>query len=241
MAKNDKTRRALVTGANRGIGLEIAKQLAAAGVEVLLGARSAEKAQSAARALNTGGLAISPVVLDVADTETIASGLAQIELQHGPIDILINNAAILIDQPGGFNARLVEMTDEALLRTFRTNVMGPAATIRALLPGMLQRRFGRIVNVSSLAGQLADMRAGFPAYRISKTALNALTRVAAAEAGTGNVKINACSPGWVRTDMGGASATRTVEKGAETPVWLALLPADGPTGGFFQDKAPVTW
>jgi NAD(P)-dependent dehydrogenase (short-subunit alcohol dehydrogenase family) len=106
---------------------------------------------------------------------------------------------------------------------------------------MIAREYGRVVNVSSLAGQLAGMGSGFPAYRISKTALNALTRIAAAEAGRGDVKVNACSPGWVRTGMGGPEASRLPDKGAETPVWLATLPSDGPTGGFFEDKKAVPW
>lgn len=241
MADEPIKRRALVTGANRGIGLEIARLLAKAGLDVLLGARTADKACDAAAALERAGLHVTPVALDVADTASIPAVLDDVVQRHGQIDVLVNNAGILIDGPGGFNARLVDMTDETMLRTWRTNVMGPAAIIRALLPGMLERGYGRIVNVSSLAGQLADMGSGFPAYRISKTALNALTRVAAAEAGEGDVKINACSPGWVRTEMGGAGATRSVEQGAETPVWLALLPGNGPTGGFFHDKAPVTW
>jgi NAD(P)-dependent dehydrogenase (short-subunit alcohol dehydrogenase family) len=152
-------------------------------------------------------------------------------------------AAILIDGPGGFDASLFEMADETFLRTWETNVLGPAVVVRALLPGMIARGFGRVVNMSSLAGQLSDMRSGFPAYRVSKAALNALTRIAAAEAASGgnDIKINACSPGWVRTDMGGLQAPRTPEKGAETAVWLATLPADGPTSGFFQDKTPVPW
>jgi NAD(P)-dependent dehydrogenase (short-subunit alcohol dehydrogenase family) len=106
---------------------------------------------------------------------------------------------------------------------------------------MIARGYGRVVNMSSLAGQLSGMSSGFPAYRISKAALSAVTRIAAAEAGKGDVKVNACSPGWVRTEMGGPNATRSPEKGAETAVWLATLPADGPTGGFFQDKASVPW
>jgi NAD(P)-dependent dehydrogenase (short-subunit alcohol dehydrogenase family) len=106
---------------------------------------------------------------------------------------------------------------------------------------MIARGYGRVVNMSSLAGQLTGMSSGFPAYRMSKAALNALTRIAAAEADKGDVKVNACSPGWVKTDMGGPEAPRSPEKGAETAVWLATLPSDGPTGGFFQDKAPIPW
>ncbi len=235
-------RLALVTGANRGIGFEIAKQLARSGLAVLVAARTLEKAEEAVANLSASGGTVSPARLDVADSAAIPAALTAIEAQHGPIDVVVNNAAILIDGPGGFNASLFEMTDETLLRTFETNVLGPAAIIRALLPGMIDRGYGRVVNVSSLAGQLAEMSSGFPAYRISKTALNALTRIAAAEARAArDVKVNACSPGWVRTDMGGPQASRSIEKGAETPVWLALLPESGPTGGFFEDKARVPW
>ena len=237
-----KKKTALVTGANRGIGFEIARQLADRGMTVLAGVRSEEKAGAARAAFEKAGAVVTPVVLDVADHQRLPQQLAEIERQHGPIDVLVNNAAILIDGPGGFDSSLFEMADETFLRTWETNVLGPAAVMRALLPGMIARGFGRVVNMSSLAGQLSDMRSGFPAYRVSKAALNALTRIAAAEAGDSNdIKINACSPGWVRTDMGGPQAPRTPEEGAETAVWLATLPADGPTSGFFQDKKPVPW
>ena len=115
--------------------------------------------------------------------------------------------------------------------------------MRARMPGMLARGFGRVVNMSSLAGQLSNMGKGYPAYRVSKTALNALTRIAAGEAAASgvDVKVNACSPGWVRTAMGGKDAPRRPEKGAETAVWLAMIDSDGPNGGFFQDKELQPW
>ncbi|MGQ0456923.1 MAG: SDR family NAD(P)-dependent oxidoreductase [Hyphomicrobium sp.] len=229
---------ALVTGANRGIGLEISRQLAAAGLRVLLAARDDDKARAAAAGLEG---AVTPVALDVDQTERIPDIVTDIQRAHGAIGVLVNNAAILIDGPGGFSSSLFDMTDDAMLRTWRTNVLGPAALIRAILPGMIARGYGRVVNMSSTAGQLDGMGSGYPAYRMSKTALNALTRIAAAEAKRGDVKVNAACPGWVRTDMGGPQASRSVEQGAETPVWLALLGSDGPTGGFFHDKAPTPW
>jgi NAD(P)-dependent dehydrogenase (short-subunit alcohol dehydrogenase family) len=235
------TRTALVTGANRGIGFEIVRQLAGQDITVLAGVRSEARVQETDAAFEALGISVDPVVVDVADAARLPAALAEIERRHGPIDILVNNAAIMIDGPGGFSASLLDMTDDTFRRTWETNVLGPAATMRALLPGMIARGFGRIVNVSSLAGQLSGMTSGFPAYRVSKAALNALTRIAAAEASHGDIKVNACSPGWVRTDMGGADATRSPEKGAETIVWLATLPSNGPTGGFFQDKKPVAW
>lgn len=236
---------ALVTGANRGIGKEIARQLSALGYTIVIGARDAAKGEAAAAELSSGGRAVSSVALDVTDAQSIASAIAHIEKHHGPIAVLVNNAGILLDGPGGFDSSLFDMTGDTMRRTWETNVLGPARLIQGIVPGMLARGFGRVVNISSLAGQLADMGSGFPAYRMSKSALNALTRIAAAEAshksGGGNVKINACSPGWVRTGMGGPAAPRDVAKGAETPVWLATLGDDGPTGGFFQDKAAIAW
>lgn len=232
---------ALVTGANRGIGFAIARQLAELGITVLAGVRNGASAASATAGFGKIGVDVQPVILDVANVAALPSALKDIEQRHAPIDILVNNAAILIDGPGGFDASLFDMTDETFRLTWETNVLAPAAIIRTLLPGMIAREYGRVVNVSSLAGQLAGMGSGFPAYRISKTALNALTRIAAAEAGRGDVKINACSPGWVRTGMGGPEASRLPDKGAETPVWLATLPSDGPTGGFFEDKKAVPW
>lgn len=232
---------ALVTGANRGIGFAIARQLAELGITVLAGVRNGASAASATAGFGKIGVDVQPVILDVANVAALPSALKDIEQRHAPIDILVNNAAILIDGPGGFDASLFDMTDETFRLTWETNVLAPAAIIRTLLPGMIAREYGRVVNVSSLAGQLAGMGSGFPAYRISKTALNALTRIAAAEAGRGDVKVNACSPGWVRTGMGGPEASRLPDKGAETPVWLATLPSDGPTGGFFEDKKAVPW
>lgn len=234
---------ALVTGANRGIGLEIVRQLAARGVRAVLAARDIDKGLAAAGQLKAQGLDVSVVTLDVSRAESIARAVAQVERDFGPIDILVNNAAILIDGPGGFDASLFDLTPETMRATFETNLIGPLELIRAVGPGMRQRRYGRVVNVSSAAGQLAHMGMGFPGYRMSKTALNALTCIAAAEAARDGVdiKINAVDPGWVRTDMGGADAARSVEQGAETAVWLAMLAADGPTGGFFRDKKSIAW
>lgn len=235
------TRTALVSGANRGIGFEIVRQLARLGVMAAIGARDQEDGARAAEKLQSEGLDVPVVVLDVDREESAAEAVAEVKRLFGRLDVLVNNAAILIDEPGGFNASLFDLKADTVRRTMETNLLGPVRLIQAAVPLMREQEYGRIVNVSSGAGQLAEMGSGYPAYRMSKTALNALTRIAAAEIGAGDIKVNAMCPGWVRTDMGGPNAERTVEEGADTAVWLATLPADGPTGGFFRDRKPIAW
>jgi NAD(P)-dependent dehydrogenase (short-subunit alcohol dehydrogenase family) len=232
---------ALISGANRGIGLEAGRQLARKGVLVVLGARDPEKGKDAARSITGEGLEAETVRLDVADGLSVAAAVEEIARRHGRIDILVNNAAILIDGPGGFRSSLFELKADTARQTFETNVLGPLRLTQAVVPIMQRNGYGRIVNLSSGAGQLSDMRSGFPAYRMSKAALNALTRITAAELASTNIKVNAVCPGWVRTDMGGAEAERPGEVGAETPVWLATLPENGPTGGFFRDMRAIPW
>ena len=235
------TRVALVSGGNRGIGLEIARQLARRGMLVVISSRDLEKGQAAAKTIIDEGYPTEVVRLDITDEASVAAAVEEIVLRHGRIDILVNNAAILIDGPGGFKSSLFELKADTARQTFETNVLGPLRLTQAVVPIMERNGYGRIVNLSSGAGQLSDMRSGFPAYRMSKTALNALTRITASELASTNIKVNAVCPGWVRTDMGGAEAERPVEVGAETPVWLATLPENGPTGGFFRDKRPIPW
>ena len=227
-------RTALVTGANRGIGLAVARQLARAGLRVVVSARDGAKAADAAR--QVGGKTHA-VQLDVVDPASIERARAEIERTPGGVDVLVNNAAILI----GEGDSLFDVSIDDLRRTFDTNVFGAAAVAQAFVPGMIERGYGRVVNVSSRAGQLATMNDYAPAYAMSKAALNALTRqLAAATNGTG-VLVNSACPGWVRTDMGGRRAPRSVEEGADTIVWLATLPDDGPTGEFFADRTRIAW
>lgn len=235
------TRTALVSGANRGIGFEIVRQLARLGVLAVIGARDPKDGVAAAEKLQSEGLDVPVVAIDVDREGSAAEAVAEVKRLYGRLDILVNNAAILIDEPGGFKASLFDLKAETVRRTMETNLIGPIRLIQAAAPLMREQEYGRIVNLSSGAGQLAEMGSGYPAYRMSKTALNALTRIAAAELGGGNIKVNAMCPGWVRTEMGGANAERSPEEGADTAVWLATLPDDGPTGGFFRDRKPIAW
>jgi NAD(P)-dependent dehydrogenase (short-subunit alcohol dehydrogenase family) len=229
---------AVVTGANRGIGLEIVRQLARKGLRVVLTARNAAKGEAARAELAAEGLEVSFHALDVRDASQAQAAAVWVDREFGRLDILVNNAGVLIDPRGARPATL----DPAVLRdALETNLLGALVVTQACLPLMRARGYGRIVNVSSDLAQLGSMGPGTPAYRISKVALNALTRALAGELAGTRIKANAMSPGWVRTDMGGPSAPRNLEQGADTAVWLALLPDDGPSGGFFKDRAPIAW
>jgi NAD(P)-dependent dehydrogenase (short-subunit alcohol dehydrogenase family) len=223
---------AVVTGANRGIGFEIARQLRAAGMDVVLTARDEEKGERAARELG-----VKFHVLDVTNQVSVDALALWLALEFGHLDVLVNNAGILPD--GGQMLRRIKMT--MLSEVFATNTTAPIRVTQTLMPLLLKSKAARVVNVSSALGQMASMGAGTPAYRISKAALNAATAVFAAEMRGTPVKINAACPGWVATDMGGAGAPKTASQGADTAVWLATLPNDGPTGGFFQDRQPIPW
>lgn len=234
------SRIAVVTGANRGLGFEIVRQLATRGARTVLTARSPDKAREAAARHASSGLPVEPETLDVDDPASVSGALARILSRHGRVDILVNNAGVLLD-PGEGEASVLAMTREHLTASFSTNVLGACHTMQAVLPAMRRQGYGRIVNISSRAGQLEELRSGFPSYRVTKTALNSLTRVTAAEFRDTNIKINAMCPGWLKTDMGGERAPLTVEQGADTALWLATLPDDGPTGGFFRERKPLPW
>jgi NAD(P)-dependent dehydrogenase (short-subunit alcohol dehydrogenase family) len=224
---------ALVTGATRGIGFEGARQLARAGLNVVLTARDPQAGAEASQTLAGEGLIVRFERMDVADAASVEECAGRV----GGVDVLVNNAGVLLDEGGA----TLEVTDEILRKTLEVNLLGPLRTARAFLPGMVERGYGRIVNVSSGAGQITDTSGYAPAYSISKAALNMLTRKLAVTTPGGDVKINAMCPGWVRTDMGGAGAPRSPESAVETLVWLATLPAEGPTNGFFRDRRPIPW
>jgi NAD(P)-dependent dehydrogenase (short-subunit alcohol dehydrogenase family) len=229
-------RLALVTGAGRGIGLEVALQLADGGLDVVLTARNEAKARQAAeRAWEEGFDAVHPRVLDVADDASVARLAEGLEREFGGVDVLVNNAGIALD----FGRPALPVDIAALRATMETNCYGAWRTASAFVPGMRRRGYGRVVNVSSRMGALGEMGAGSPAYRLSKAGLNVLTRVLAQEIGPEeDVLVNSASPGRVRTAMG-EDAPRGVQEGADTIVWLATLPADGPSGGFFADREPI--
>ena len=223
----------LITGANRGIGREVAIQLAALGHHVLVGARRPDSAAGTVSTIAGSGGVATVVALDIADAESIASARAAVE-QLGGLDVLVNNAAITYD-----TWQTAIDPDFAVVRTaLETNLFGTWQLTAALAPQLRAGPHGRIVNVSSGAGALSEMGGHLPAYRVSKVGLHALTRMWAAE--LPGTLVNAVCPGWVATDMGGAGG-RPVAEGAAGIVWAATLADDGPTGGFFRDRRPIPW
>ena len=218
---------ALVTGTSRGIGAEIARELAADhGFVVYAGARDPDDVEEAE--------GIVPIELDVTDEDEIFAAQERIGSDVGHLDALVNNAGVYGDPIG-----VVDYDIDRAHEVFEVNTFGPWRLCQAFVPLLQRSEAPRIVNVSSGAGQLSDMNGGRAAYRLSKAALNALTRTLASD--EPGIKVNVMCPGWVRTDMGGPGASRSVEEGADTAVWLATLPDDGPTGGFFRDRKPIPW
>ncbi|SFP37285.1 Short-chain dehydrogenase [Mesorhizobium sp. NFR06] len=224
---------ALVTGGNRGIGLETARQLAELGFTVVIGVRDLAKGEAAAK--NSGGK-VEAIALDVAAPEAAAQAAAAVERRFGRLDVLINNAAIHYDP----SARALKPDWTVIREAFETNVFGAWRIAAAFVPLLVASGHGRLVNVSSEGGSLASMGAGAPAYSTSKATLNALTRILAAELRGSGVLVNSICPGWVATDMGGPGG-RPVAQGAAGIVWAATLPDDGPTGGFFRDGKRLPW
>jgi NAD(P)-dependent dehydrogenase (short-subunit alcohol dehydrogenase family) len=228
---------ALVTGANRGIGKEVSRQLAGQGIYVLLSGRNLVAAQQAAGQFLREGLQVEALQLDVTRPDQVERAGKTIQARFGRLNILINNAAVSLDEGLG----VFDLPLEVFNRTLDVNLIGPLQLTQRLIPLLKNSASGRIVNVSSGMGALHGMCGGNAAYRVSKTGLNALTRITASELFDAAIKVNAVCPGWVRTDMGGSAATRGVEEGARGIVWAATLPDDGPTGGFFRDGKEIAW
>ncbi|MCE5316316.1 MAG: SDR family oxidoreductase [Parachlamydia sp.] len=234
---------ALITGANRGLGLGTARALAKMGYTVIMGSRDSAKGITRTAEIEKEGLDVVFCQLDVADPESIVKAHDAILKGWGRLDALINNAGVMLDteeakkHPSG----LFHTDRHMLIKTFEINTVGAYQLSEAFMPLMLAQGYGRIVNVSSGLGQLSEMGAGYPAYRLSKTALNAVTRIFAAQGREKNVIVNSVDPGWVKTDMGGAGAPRSLEEGIDSIVWAATLPDGSPTGLVFRDRQPVEW
>lgn len=241
---NHSPKIALITGANKGIGLEIARQLGKQGITVLIGARDQARRESAAATLREEGIEAHPIALNITDQASVDAAASEIGSQFGKLDILVNNAGIVRDKVPP------SQLDIALLReTYETNVFGMFAVIKAMLPLIRKAPAGRIVNMSSGLGSLTQTADptwpfyGFiaVAYNSSKSAVNALTVSFAKELRDTPIKVNSADPGYVATDLNGHSGPRTVEQGATAPVRLATLAEDGPTGGYFDENGPVPW
>jgi NAD(P)-dependent dehydrogenase (short-subunit alcohol dehydrogenase family) len=232
-----RARVALVTGANRGLGLEASRQLLRLGYRVVMTGRSQQQAEKARRSLDAADDRLIALVLDVGAPGTMQQAFHDATKHMGAIDVIVNNAAVLLHE----SSDVLSIPADGFRETFDTNVFGVIDVCRVFVPAMAQRGYGRVVNVSSGAGQLSRMSTYAPAYSMSKAALNAFTKILAETyRGTG-VLVNAVDPGWVRIDMGGRNAPRSLEQGADTIVWAATLPDDGPTGGFFRDRRRIEW
>jgi len=236
---------ALVTGANRGIGLAVSEQLARSGYRVLLSGRDRSKCGQSAEGLQSKGLDVQALELDVTDARSITVALGRIKDEQHRLDILINNAGIMLDQ----DSDILDMPLTILQNTLKTNAFGPLLLSQGCVEIMQAHMYGRIVNVSSMLGSLTDIvnpesayaQLQSPAYRLSKVMLNGITTLLARELRDSNILVNSVCPGWVRTALGGPHATRSPTDAAETIVWLATLPDGGPTGGFFRDRQPIPW
>ena len=244
MPKNDK-RVALVTGANRGIGYAICRKLGEQNITVILGARDPQKGTEACSRLQGEGLDVHFELLDVTDEKSIKTAIEKIRTHFGRLDILINNAGIMIDG----EADALNVNQETVQKTLQTNVLGPLMLCQYCIPLMQAGGYGRVVNMASGLGSLTELAdpesayagIGAPAYRLSKAGINCITALLAKEVRDDNILINSACPGWVRTEMGGDQAPLTPEQGADTPVWLATLPDDGPTGGVYRERTLIPW
>jgi NAD(P)-dependent dehydrogenase (short-subunit alcohol dehydrogenase family) len=239
---------ALITGANKGIGLETARQLAAQGIHVLIGARDAAKGEAAAQTLQAEGYKADSIALDVSNEASIKQAAQTVTDRYGNLDILVNNAGIHPEY-GQSIFSFEQMSLDLVMQIYQTNVFGPFMMIQAFLPLLRQSAAGRIVNTSSSVGSLTEQSnpespyypVNTAGYNSSKTALNALTVQLAKQLTGTNLKVNSACPGWVQTDMGSDAAPRTVSEGARIIIKLATLPNDGPNGGFFNEDGAIDW
>jgi NAD(P)-dependent dehydrogenase (short-subunit alcohol dehydrogenase family) len=227
----------LITGGNRGIGLETARQLAEKGFQVFIGVRDLAAGQTAAAGLRKKGGLVTALGLDVANSSSIKAAADELSKQASHLDVLINNAGIYPDE--GLN--ILNISREQLVSTFQTNTFGPIAVVQAFLPMLRKAQNARIINLSSGLGQLDGMSPSIPSYSLSKLAINGVTILLANALRPESISVNSMCPGWVRTDMGGASAPRSVGEGADTAVWLASEAPHELTGKFFRDRKEIPW
>lgn len=233
---------ALVTGANRGLGFETSKQLAKKGFKVYMASRDEQKGKMACEILSSAGLNVVALKMDVTKTKDIRSAVDLFKSNNETPDVIVNNAGVFLEMlsDSGNNESILNVDPVIILKTIETNTMGPLKLLQAFVPMMKDKDYGRIVNISSGMGQLQEMGGKAPGYRISKTSLNALTKILQAELSDTKITVNSVCPGWVKTDMGGDSAPRSVEEGVATTVWLATTD-NPPAGKFFRDKEEINW
>lgn len=228
---------ALVTGANRGLGFGASKKLAQLGYKVLMVGRSEEKIKKASLELKNLSLDVECFVADISDDNSIEELSKNLKNKFKKLDVLINNAGIFLDSS---QKGLFTISTEEIVKTFNTNTLGAYRMVKYLGTLLLEGENPCIVNISSGMGQLSEMEGGYPGYRMSKTALNALTKILAKEY-EGKIKVNSICPGWVKTDMGGPNAPRSIEEAVKGIIWAATLPSDGPSGQFFRDGKLLEW
>lgn len=229
----------VITGASRGLGRAAAHELATRpGWRVVATARRVGDLDGLAAKLALSGHVIEAQALDVNDDGSVTSLRDWLAARFGRLDVLINNAGVMLDR---YSTSVLEVPLAIVRETLETNLIGVLRVTQSLMPLIRASEAGRIVNLASGLGQLAEMEAGVPAYRLSKTALNALTRILAAETEGTPIKVNSVCPGWCRTDLGGSEAPKSPEEGIDSVLWLATLPDYGPSGGFFRDRQPIAW
>jgi NAD(P)-dependent dehydrogenase (short-subunit alcohol dehydrogenase family) len=236
MSTEEKQRVALITGANRGIGLETARQLAQRGLYVVVGSRDEEKGRRAAKDIEAVGK-VSVLPLDVNSSESVQSAVRRFGAIADRLDVLVNNAGVYPDE----GQTVLTLPRNLLVQTFQTNTFGPLEVTQAFLPYLRRAASARVINVSSGYGQLDGLSAGVPSYCLSKLALNGLTIMMAEALQADHIAVNSMCPGWVRTDMGGSNATHSVAEGADTAVWLADEAPHELTGKFFRNRKEIDW
>lgn len=233
---------ALVTGANRGLGFETAKQLGLKGFKVYMACRDEQKGRLATDLLKSMNINAVAIKMDVTKTKEIRDAVDLFKKSGEVPDVIVNNAGVFLEVLSGpqDSESILNVDPVIILKTIETNTMGPLKLIQAFVPMMVKKGHGRIINISSGMGQLSQMGGNAPGYRMSKTALNALTRILQVELEGTNISVNSVCPGWVKTDMGGSSAPRSLEEGVKTTLWLATT-ENSPQGKFFRDCQEIPW